>query len=217
MTAAGPTQTAFSPRKRPTQARAKATFDAVLDAAAQILLQQGYSAASTNAIAARAGVSIGSLYEYFPGKEAIFAELRRRYSLAHFHQLTTQPRPAEPRSMLRYLVTTHIRYIRDNLPLHVALENEVPRSAIADVESAILQEYIPLSNAFLNEHRQALRPQNDIAFVTELLMRALTATINDYALRSPARLQQPELTEALIDLLGRYLLPEPSAPGQPQR
>jgi AcrR family transcriptional regulator len=193
-------------RKRPTQARAIATVDAVLEAAARILVDTGYSSASTNAIAEQAGVSIGSLYEYFPSKEAIFAELRRREGLRHYQRLTQEPRPATPRAMLRHLVSTHIAYVRDNLELYVALETEVPRFAIEDVESAVLKDYVPLSNAFLEAHQSELRPRNDIAFITELLMRVLTASVNDYALRSPKFLDGPELTEALIDLIGSYLL-----------
>ena len=57
----------YSMRKRPKQARARSTVEAVLEAATQLLLRQGYDRSSTNQIAELAGVSIGSLYEYFPG------------------------------------------------------------------------------------------------------------------------------------------------------
>ena len=109
-----------------------ATVDAILEAAARVLIDHGYAAANTNVIAARAGVSIGSLYEYFPGKEAIFAELRRREGFRHYKKLKQEPRPDTPEAMLKHLVSTHINYVRANLPLYVALETEVPRSAIGD-------------------------------------------------------------------------------------
>lgn len=67
--------TRAKPRKRPRQARAQATVEAILEAAAHILRDQGYEKASTNRIAERAGVSIGSLYQYFPNKRAIVCEL----------------------------------------------------------------------------------------------------------------------------------------------
>lgn len=60
-----------SPRKLPQQERSKVTVDAILIAAAHILTENGYDNASTNRIAERAGVSISSLYQYFPNKEAI--------------------------------------------------------------------------------------------------------------------------------------------------
>jgi AcrR family transcriptional regulator len=65
-------------RKAPRQRRAAATVAAILEGAAHILERQGVAALTTNAVAERAGVSIGSLYQYFPGKEAILVALIRR-------------------------------------------------------------------------------------------------------------------------------------------
>jgi AcrR family transcriptional regulator len=64
-----------TPRKRPIQARSRETYAAILEATARILEAEGLEAANTNAIAERAGVSVGSLYQYFPDKAAIFGEL----------------------------------------------------------------------------------------------------------------------------------------------
>jgi AcrR family transcriptional regulator len=66
-------------RKAPRQERSRATVEAILQAAAYILVRQGYDAFTTNSVAERAGVNIASLYQYFPNKEAIFAELHRRH------------------------------------------------------------------------------------------------------------------------------------------
>ncbi len=66
------------PRKLPRQARSKATFDAIVEAYARLLKKRDHHAISTNQIAERAGVSIGSLYEFFPGREAILAVLTQR-------------------------------------------------------------------------------------------------------------------------------------------
>jgi AcrR family transcriptional regulator len=63
------------PRKQPRQARSRETVHAILRAAAQVFAAQGYAGATTNHIAARAGVSIGSLYEYFPSKDALLVAL----------------------------------------------------------------------------------------------------------------------------------------------
>lgn len=71
-------ETLPDPRKRPRQARSVATFEAVLEAAARILESLGFVGFNTNAVADLAGVSIGSLYQYFPSKEALIVELIRR-------------------------------------------------------------------------------------------------------------------------------------------
>jgi AcrR family transcriptional regulator len=66
------------PRKRPLQRRSRETVEAILDAAARVFEDRGYAAGTTNRIADRAGVSIGSLYEYFPNKDAIIVALAER-------------------------------------------------------------------------------------------------------------------------------------------
>jgi AcrR family transcriptional regulator len=70
---------ALRPRKRPVQARSRATVDAILGAATRLFSTHGYAATTTNHIAERAGVSVGSLYEYFPNKDAILVALMRAH------------------------------------------------------------------------------------------------------------------------------------------
>ncbi|KAA1178905.1 TetR/AcrR family transcriptional regulator [Rhizobium tropici] len=64
-----------APRKAPKQARSLATVEAIVEAAARILEERGHEAFSTNAVAERAGVSVGSLYQYFPRKDALIGAL----------------------------------------------------------------------------------------------------------------------------------------------
>ena len=66
------------PRKVPVQTRSRATVEAILEATARILEAEGLEAVTTNRVAERAGVSIGSLYQYFPDRDAVLAALIRR-------------------------------------------------------------------------------------------------------------------------------------------
>src|SRR5262245_43578538 len=68
-----------NPRKLASQQRSRRTVDALIEATARILVKEGYDRASTNRIAHVAGVSIGSLYQYFPSKEALVAALIDRH------------------------------------------------------------------------------------------------------------------------------------------
>ncbi|MCA9575833.1 MAG: TetR/AcrR family transcriptional regulator [Myxococcales bacterium] len=68
----------FSPKKLPRQARSRVTFDAIVEACARLLVERGYGAVTTNHIAEAAGVSIGSLYEYFGDKDAVVHEVVRQ-------------------------------------------------------------------------------------------------------------------------------------------
>ncbi|QVQ50183.1 TetR/AcrR family transcriptional regulator [Spiractinospora alimapuensis] len=101
-------------RKQPQQERSRETVAVLLEAAAQVFERDGYSATTTNRIAARAGVSIGSLYQYFPNKEALVAALAEQYLhdaearvSATFHRL------AEERSTLETLLWELVRFIVD--------------------------------------------------------------------------------------------------------
>ena len=183
----------YSPRKRPRQARAIATVTAILDAAARILTEENYAAASANRIAERAGVSIGSLYEYFPGKEAVFAELRRREGNKYYREL---------------IVRSRLNWMRRDPALYAALETEVPRAAIAEVEAEIFDDFLGISIAFLETHREMLRPEADLRFLAEFLMHTVSATANTYGLRAPDQLDDPQLEQAMIEMVERYLLKE---------
>jgi AcrR family transcriptional regulator len=66
-------------RRAPRQQRAQGTVDAIVEAASRLLVESGYGSASTNLIAHRAGVSVGSLYQYFSSKEEVFREVVRRH------------------------------------------------------------------------------------------------------------------------------------------
>src|SRR5689334_22363891 len=68
------------PRKRPVQERSQAMVKAILDGTARVLVNTGYDRASTNRVALAAGVSVGSLYQYFPSKEALVAALVERHT-----------------------------------------------------------------------------------------------------------------------------------------
>lgn len=131
-------------RKQPRQARSRETVDALLEAAAQVFERHGYAAGTTNRIAARAGVSIGSLYQYFPGKDAILLALVERHVEEGAAALTpllgglagASPPPgagsvgASPpplRGGLRALVEAMVALHADRPGLHRVLFEEAPR------------------------------------------------------------------------------------------
>jgi AcrR family transcriptional regulator len=82
-----PRKSSPSPRKLPVQARSVASVAAILEAAAHILERDGFGGYTTNAIAMRAGVSIGSLYQYFPNKDAVTVALIEQKAERNFETL----------------------------------------------------------------------------------------------------------------------------------
>jgi AcrR family transcriptional regulator len=71
--------TSLNLRKKPQQRRSRATIDTIFEATIQVLLTNGFDQTTTIQIAERAGVSIGSLYQYFPNKRALMAAIVRRH------------------------------------------------------------------------------------------------------------------------------------------
>jgi AcrR family transcriptional regulator len=69
----------LSPRKKPRQARAEATVDAIFEATLQLLVADGIRRLTTTRVAERAGVSVGTMYQYFPHKNALVYALNERY------------------------------------------------------------------------------------------------------------------------------------------
>ncbi len=113
-------QVTVTPRKKPSQGRSRATVNAVLAAAAHILEDRGLAGFNTNAVAERAGVSIGSLYQYFPSKDAILVALME-HSLVLFSETLSEAIDGAPgdclgedlKFMLQMGLVSHLR--RPNL------------------------------------------------------------------------------------------------------
>ena len=103
----------LEPRKTPAQSRAVETVAAVLEAAARILEERGFAGYTTNAVAERAGVSVGSLYQYFPGKDALTVALIERETAALLADMAEVPNEpsfeARLRRMIRAAVTHQMR------------------------------------------------------------------------------------------------------------
>ena len=154
------TQRRRAPRKLPKQLRSQRTVDAILTATARVLVKDGYDRASTNRIAQVAGVSVGSLYQFFPNKHALFAALRKR----HFDELdevTSQMEQGSPslpvRSAIQFAVELMIRAHAVDPELHRALEEEVPGMDV-DRNRGIERRLHALVFEYLQERRDELLP-----------------------------------------------------------
>lgn len=97
-------------RKQPRQARSKVTLDAIFEATIQVLVSDGPRRLTTTRVAARAGVSVGTMYQYFPHKQALFYALNERYldALAAKVEAACQARHGAPiGQMVEAIVTTY--------------------------------------------------------------------------------------------------------------
>lgn len=127
------------PRKNASQKRSRATVDALVEATARILVREGFEKASTNRIAEVAGVSVGSLYQYFPGKEALVAAVIDRHNeeiMGIVRSALTEVADMPIEKALRKLVSVAIEAHRIDPKLHRVLAEQIPRTGqLKDVEA----------------------------------------------------------------------------------
>jgi AcrR family transcriptional regulator len=122
----------LQPRKQPRQVRAELTRQRILTAAAHVFAEHGYAAGTTNRIAERARISIGSLYQYYPNKDAILVELLTRHLDAGIAAFTLRRREELPESLeeiVRVFVRTAIENHLDDPQLLRVMIEQAPRSS----------------------------------------------------------------------------------------
>ena len=127
-------------RRKPNQERAKLTVDAMLDAAIKLLKRDGVSSITTNRIAETAGVSIGSVYQYFPNKNALFVALHERH-IGLVAEVIRRRMTECTDSSLEYLVGSLIEAMVEvhtvDPELSELLASEVPHHAEGTVDFSI--------------------------------------------------------------------------------
>src|SRR5262249_32088125 len=134
-----------NPRKHASQERSRATVDALIEATARILVREGFDKASTNHIAETAGVSVGSLYQYYPCKDALVAALIDRRSAATMQvvrralaEVAAEPIEAAVRKLVAAATEAH----RIDPRLHRVLAEQIPRTGrLKNVEAFDRQFY----------------------------------------------------------------------------
>jgi AcrR family transcriptional regulator len=199
-----------NPRKSASQERSRLTVDTILEATARILIKEGYDRASTNKIAAVAGVSIGSVYQYFPSKEALVAAVSERHShdvlqLIRTALVKVAARPIEVAA--REFVSVAIDAHRVNPKLHRVLAEEVPRIGRLENVEAINQEVYTLIRGYLDAHRDEIDVA-DLDLAAFICVTAVDALTHAAVLRRPDILtneKAEKFVNEVTDLVVRYL------------
>ena len=196
----------LSPRKTPSQERSRATVEALLEATADILVRRGYGSLTTNAIAERAGVNIASLYQYFPGKEAIVAELRRRHGAeqrAVLREALLEHRGEGLEPTLRLLVSMGVAAHAKQPRLHRVFTEELPSLGYSEVATTDAR--------FVDDVRRLLEAADvdvpDIDRAQWMIGTIAGAVIHRATVERPEDLARGVIAEDLITVLLRYLRP----------
>lgn len=197
---------ALDARKLPRQARSQATVDAIFDATIQVLLAEGLQRLTTIRVAERAGVSVGTLYQYFPQKQALLFAVLQRHLERVLKTLTEAAESVHHKplsTMVESIVTAYVRVKTANLDesralYAVAAELDAP-GYVRDVQArnrAVLEAMLKTA---------ADAQFDDVATVTFMLSGALTGPLRLLLEGGAPKTTHRKLCEQLTSLCLGYL------------
>jgi AcrR family transcriptional regulator len=204
---ARPRQPTETKRRTPRQARAAETVAAILEAAAQILEAGGLPALTTNAVAERAGVSIGTLYQYFSDKNALVTTLAQREMEAALDQvaraLKGETDPA-PEARVRAVVRVIVNAFRGRLRARRAVVQAIMAQGTATGFMAPIAAFIAAEGARVGEapHPVFARLSREQIFV---LSRAMMGAIRSAVLEEQPFFTSRAFEDELVRLVISYL------------
>lgn len=208
---AGEVALARNERRTPKQERAQATVDAVVEASARILVEEGFARLSTNRLAERAGVSVGTLYQYFPNKESVVEALVHRIAEERIGVFAStlgdlSQTDLEIEEGVRRLLDAILAAMRVRPALARRLLLEAPRGGRLDLEEAWRRRCTELVRAAMYRRRDRVRA-GDVDLMAHIVVTGAFAVLTDAAAYRPELLDGDALRDELARLAARYLEP----------
>ena len=187
-------------------------METLLDATARVLAREGYDRASTNRIAAKAGVSVGSLYQYFPNKEALVATLVARHNremLQLLRDALEKVASFDLATAMRELVRATVDAHLVDPALHRIFAEQVPRMGqLAKIE-ALQRETFLLIRAYLEERGNEISVR-DLDSATSICVTTVEALTHEFVIDKPAAplSDRNRFIEEVTRLIVGYLRPD---------
>lgn len=195
----------LAPRKPPQQERSRALVDAVLVAAGRVLVERGFEGMTTKRVAKLAGISIGSLYQYFPDKLSLLAALIERQSELEMQHLaeTMQrvPTPHDPAELVAHLIRAAFAFRARDPALHKALLRNVPR--VGHHESLVRK--VAHTAEGMRALLAPLVAPAELAIATHVMTNAVHAITHSGILPQPDWLSDEALADEAMRLIRGYL------------
>ncbi len=195
------------PRKTAKQQRSKAMVEAILEGAARVLVRMGYDKASTNKIAETAGVSIGSLYQYFPTKESIVAALIEKHILLETEQMQKKIQDLE-NEKAEIILQRFVQFVMGlwgkNKTLRRVFIEQVPQigksKSVYQYEDKIgSQLYLVLLNS-LNQ-----KIPQDFELRSFIVTKSIMGVIRSATLQHPGYLDQEDVSNQISKMILSYI------------
>jgi AcrR family transcriptional regulator len=197
----------ISPRKVPQQDRSNGLVDAIFTATSRVLMNLGFERASTSRIAEVAGVSIGSLYQYFPNKHSLVAALIERQVEKHTREIETEIEAMEDRSLDEVLAAV-IRKVSQvflaRRKLIRAVQVHAPALGRVEVIISARRKVGQIVRRILESRKSEIRDldPDQAAFV---IINAVMGVVDMAILDFPEGVTERDLETHLLELVRSYL------------
>lgn len=197
----------LSPRKLPRQARAKVTVDAIIEATIQVLLTHGYDEFTTARAAERAGVSVGTLYQYFPNKAALASAVIdrccERFTVAFESAVGPQQTLDDCiRALVDFAFVSH--HIAPEL--HRIVQELTSRLGVEEKSDRVSRTAIKAIEAALRKHAAEISPEIDLAVAATIIETMLEALAHRVVLGSHDLVEKDALVIETMRAIRRYLV-----------
>ncbi|WP_022956445.1 TetR/AcrR family transcriptional regulator [Perlucidibaca piscinae] len=197
-------------RKRPQQERSRQMVESLIDATEQCIARHGLDGTTTPRIAEIAGVSVGSLYQYFDDKEGLIEALITRQADLITRGLKSLP--MDDSASLRDLIATSVRFgvalLDSSHGVYLELVRNWHRLPTQRVADALQQHFMETTHSYLLKHHRTLRVENLQAKVFIIVNSTLFTLVRLISQDNPL-LTKALIADELIEMITRYMEPLP--------
>lgn len=196
----------LAPLRKPIQTRSKITNEAIFEATIQVLLRTGAYGLTTTKVADRAGVSVGTLYQYFPNKQSLLSELLKRHLeevVVAVEQACERARGQAIEVMAQHIVDAFIdaKLARPELSkVLYSISAELDGQAV--VAAMMLRSQLALCDLFASNHQAKFR---DIKTTSFIVTTALVGPVQAVLTAELPESMQTEVRRQLTSMLIAYL------------
>lgn len=201
------------PRKRPRQARSRMTVEDIMEAAAQLLVEKGRDALTTTRVAERAGVSVGTLYQYFSDLDELLAKLVEVHLARERDAMEAVLQDASSLSttqLVDRLVDAFTSVFAIHPKLSAALYDEIRRATWGPTLDEVGQDTASVVAQELEDRVDEISP-SDPALAAFVLVNSIDSLVQRAAAQRPKELQSGAVAREAKQMARRYLLARPDA------
>ncbi len=198
-------------RRKPRQQRSREMVERLIDATARTLAERGLENTTTNHIAETAGVSVGSLYQYFPDKESLIEALLERMIQDVPRMFSRQLQGADPgnldiRSMARMGISIGLDFLRSD-PLYLELFRNWDRLPVLRPLDQLEEYFLTAARLYFLQHFRDY-PLKDLQARIYVLVNSTMFTVVRYLSQDNPLLREKDVVEVLVDMITRTLEPD---------